>query len=162
MQKLEKKVYDLIKAPIESLNLEIYDIEYVKEGANWYLRIYIDKDGNIDIEDCEKVSRMIDPMLDDSNLIKSAYCLEVSSPGIDRTLRQPEHFEKYKENEVELSLFKAYEKQKSLRGILKYGDNEKIIINIDNNEITFNRKDVSKVKLIYNFGGWLKNERRFY
>lgn len=162
MQKIEDKVFDLISEPIQSLNLSIYDIEYVKEGSGWFLRIYIDKDGTIDINDCENVSRLIDPMLDDANIIKSAYCLEVSSPGIERNLRKPEHFERYIDNEVEVSLFKPYEKQKVLQGILKSGDNDKVTISIDNNEITLNRKDISKVKLIYNFGGWLKNERRVY
>ena len=153
MQKIEDKVFDLINEPIQNLNLSIYDIEYVKEGSGWFLRIYIDKDGTIDINDCENVSRLIDPMLDDANIIKSAYCLEVSSPGIERTLRKPEHFERYINNEVEVSLFKPYEKQKVLQGILKNGDNDKITISIDENEITLNRKDISKVKLIYNFGG---------
>ena len=162
MQKIEDKVFDLINEPIQSLNLSIYDIEYVKEGSGWFLRIYIDKDGVIDINDCENVSRLIDPMLDDANIIKSAYCLEVSSPGIERNLRKPEHFERYIDNEVEVSLFKPYEKQKVLQGILKAGNNDKVTISIDNNEITLNRKDISKVKLIYNFGGWLKNERRVY
>ena len=153
MQKIEDKVYDLINEPIQNLNLSIYDIEYVKEGSGWFLRIYIDKDGAVDINDCENVSRLIDPMLDDANIIKSAYCLEVSSPGIERTLRKPEHFERYIDNEVEVSLFKPYEKQKVLQGILKSGNNDKVTINIDNKEITLNRKDISKVKLIYNFGG---------
>jgi len=162
MQKIEDKVFDLINEPIRNLNLSIYDIEYVKEGSGWFLRIYIDKDGTIDINDCENVSRLIDPMLDDANIIKSAYCLEVSSPGIERNLRKPEHFERYIDNEVEVSLFKPYEKQKVLQGILKSGNNDKVTISIDNNEITLNRKDISKVKLIYNFGGWLKNERRVY
>ena len=162
MQKIEDKVFDLINEPICNLNLSIYDIEYVKEGSGWFLRIYIDKDGTIDINDCENVSRLIDPMLDDANIIKSAYCLEVSSPGIERTLRKPEHFERYIDNEVEVSLFKPYEKQKVLQGVLKSGDNDKVTISIGDNEITLNRKDISKVKLIYNFGGWLKNERRVY
>ena len=162
MQKIEDKVFDLINEPIQNLNLSIYDIEYVKEGSGWFLRIYIDKDGTIDINDCENVSRLIDPMLDDANIIKSAYCLEVSSPGIERNLRKPEHFDRYIDNEVEVSLFKPYEKQKVLQGILKAGDNDKVTVNIDNNEITLNRKDISKVKLIYNFGGWLKDEFRVY
>jgi ribosome maturation factor RimP len=153
MQKIEDKVFDLINESVQGLNLSIYDIEYVKEGSGWFLRIYIDKDGIIDINDCENVSRLIDPMLDEANIIKSAYCLEVSSPGIERNLRKPEHFERYIENEVEVSLFKAYEKQKVLQGVLKAGDNNKVTISIDNNEITLNRKDISKVKLIYNFGG---------
>ena len=153
MQKIEDKVYDLINEPIQNLNLSIYDIEYVKEGSNWYLRIYIDKDGIIDINDCETVSRLIDPMLDDANIIKSAYCLEVSSPGIERNLRNLEHFERYKGEEVEVSLFKAYEKQKVLTGVLQNADEKNLTIKVEDNEITLNRKDISKVKLIYNFGG---------
>lgn len=153
MQKIEDRVFSLINESVQSLNLSIYDIEYVKEGSSWYLRIFIDKDGMVDINDCENVSRLIDPMLDEADIIKSAYCLEVSSPGIERVLRKPEHFEKYKDSEVEVSLFKPYNKQKVLKGVLLNGDDKKLTISIDDEEITLNMKDISKVKLIYNFGG---------
>lgn len=153
MQKIEDRVFSLINESVQSLNLSIYDIEYVKEGSSWYLRIFIDKDGMVDINDCENVSRLIDPMLDEADIIKSAYCLEVSSPGIERVLRKPEHFEKYKGNEVEVSLFKPYNNQKVLKGVLLNGDDKKLTISIDDEEITLNMKDISKVKLIYNFGG---------
>lgn len=153
MQKIEDRVFSLINESVQSLNLSIYDIEYVKEGSSWYLRIFIDKDGMVDINDCENVSRLIDPMLDEADIIKSAYCLEVSSPGIERALRKPEHFEKYKDSEVEVSLFKPYNKQKVLKGVLLNGDDKKLTISIDDEEITLNMKDISKVKLIYNFGG---------
>lgn len=153
MQKIEDKVFDLINESVQNMNLSIYDIEYVKEGSNWYLRIYIDKEGIVDINDCETVSRLIDPMLDDANIIKSAYCLEVSSPGIERNLRKQEHFDRYKGEEIEVALFKAFEKQKVLTGILQNADDKSLTIKVEDKDITLNRKDISKVKLIYNFGG---------
>ena len=162
MASIEERVESLIESTVNNLGYELYDVEYAKEGKDYFLRIFIDKESGIDLNDCEKVNDAINELLDKADYIKEQYFLEVSSPGIERNLRKPEHFERYIENEVEVSLFKAYEKQKVLQGVLKAGDNNKVTISIDNNEITLNRKDISKVKLIYNFGGWLKNELRVY
>ena len=104
--KIEDKVWELIKETVSNLQLDIYDVEYVKEGNGWFLRIYIDKENGVDINDCENVSRAIDPLLDEAEVITGQYTLEVSSPGVERVLRRPEHFSKYIGSEIEISLYK--------------------------------------------------------
>lgn len=145
--KIEDKVWELIKETVSNLQIDIYDVEYVKEGNGWFLRIYIDKEEGIDINDCETVSRAIEPVIDNAEVLTSQYTLEVSSPGIERVLRRPEHFEKNIGNEIEISLYKSVDNKKSFRGILKEFNDEKIVIN----DMSFDRKDISKVKTVYEF-----------
>ncbi len=147
MAKVEEAVWNYIEPKVNELGYDIYDVEYVKEGANWYLRIYIDKEEGISIEDCETVSRAIDELIDELNPIKTAYSLEVSSPGIERTLRREEHFKRYLNTEVEVSLFKPVNGEKKIKGILQDFDEEKLQIN----NFSIDRKDISVVKTVYNF-----------
>lgn len=147
MAKVEEQVWEYIEDKVKELGCDIYDVEYVKEGTSWYLRIYIDKEGGVSINDCEDVSRAIDPMLDELNPIKTPYSLEVSSPGIERVLRRDEHLTKYLNTEVEVSLFRAIDGEKKKKGILTGFNNEKV--QIDNIEI--NRKDISVIRVVYNF-----------
>ena len=145
--KIEDKVWELIKETVSNLQLDIYDVEYVKEGNGWFLRIYIDKENGVDINDCENVSRAIDPLLDEAEVITGQYTLEVSSPGVERVLRRPEHFSKYIGSEIEISLYKTVDNKKSFTGVLKLADDEKIVID----DMSFDRKDISKVKTVYKF-----------
>ena len=147
MAKVEEAVWKCIETKVNELGCKIYDIEYVKEGTGWYLRIYIDKDGGVSINDCEDVSRTIDPLIDELNPIKTPYSLEVSSPGVERVLRRDEHFERYLNSEVEVSLFKPINGERKIKGILTGFNSEKV--QIDNNDI--DRKDISVVKTVYNF-----------
>jgi len=151
MAKVEESVYTAINPVVSDLGFSIYDVEYLKEGTNWYLRIYIDKEEGISIEDCETVSRAIDPVIDELNPIKIPYSLEVSSPGIERTLRKPEHFSKYKGSEVEVSLFKPIDGAKKIKCILEDYNGDKISVNYENNDIDIELKDISVVKTVYNF-----------
>ena len=151
MSKVEESVWAYIEPTVKELGIEIYDIEYVKEGTSWYLRIYIDKEDGISIEDCEKVSRAIDPLLDELNVIKSTYSLEVSSPGIERVLRRNEHFNKYIGEKVEVSLFKPIDGNKKIECVLNGINDNEITVLYDNNEINIDRKDISLVKTIYEF-----------
>ena len=151
MSKVEESVYNAINPVINDLGFSIYDVEYLKEGANWYLRIYIDKEEGRSIEDCETVSRAIDPIIDELNPIKTQYSLEVSSPGIERNLRKSEHFNKYKDTEIEVSLFKPIDGAKKIKCILKDYNGEKISVNYQNNDIDIELKDISVVKTVYNF-----------
>ena len=112
MAKVEEAVWQHIEPKVNELGYEIYDVEYVKEGTGWYLRIYIDKENGISIEDCETVSRAVDGLIDELNPIKTPYSLEISSPGIERTLRRDEHFNKYINTEIEVSLFKPLNGEK--------------------------------------------------
>ena len=86
------KVREILEAPINSIGYEVWDTEFVKEGSEWFLRITIDSENGIDINDCEKVHRFIDPLLDEADPIENAYHLEVSSPGLERNIRTREHF----------------------------------------------------------------------
>lgn len=146
---IESKVEKRLKPIIENLNYELYDVQYVKEGKDYYLRIIIDKDGIIDIDDCENVNNAITDILDEEDYIKEQYYLEVSSPGLERVLRKKEHFLKQIGNEISVKLFKAIDKEKELIGVLKeYNDNE-IILEVNNININIDLKNIALAKTIY-------------
>ena len=149
MAKIEEKVEQLVKDPIEKLGYSLYDVEYVKEGPEYYLRIYIDKESGIDLNDCEKVSNEINEILDKADYIKEQYYLEVSSPGIERKLRKDKHLEQNISKNVEIKLFKKDNNgQKEYTGKLKAFNQKEIIIETDK-EITIERKNIAQIKTIY-------------
>ena len=161
LTKLEERVEKSLKDTIESLGYELYDVEYVKEGKNYFLRIYIDKPEGIDLNDCEKVNDAISDRLDEANYIKEPYFLEVSSPGVERVLRKDKHLEQNRGEEIEIKLFKKDENgKKEYQGILKNFDEDKIILEqikqgkeepnqVQNVEIE--RKDIAHIKTIYHW-----------
>ena len=132
----------------ESMGLFLWDVEYVREGADMYLRITIDKDEGVGIEDCEKFHRAIDPMLDEADPIEGSYVLEVSSPGVERTLTRPEHFEMMRGEEVEVRLFAPVDGKKVYTGTLESGDGAVVIMTEDGQK-TFDRAAVSKVSTVF-------------
>ena len=149
MAKIEEKVEQLVKDPIEKLGYSLYDVEYVKEGPEYYLRIYIDKESGIDLNDCEKVSNEINEILDKADYIKEQYYLEVSSPGIERKLRKDKHLEQNISKNVEIKLFKKDNNgKKEYTGKLKAFNQEEIIIETDK-EIAIERKIIAQIKKIY-------------
>ena len=151
MAKIEEKVEQLVKDPIEKLGYSLYDVEYVKEGPEYYLRIYIDKESGIDLNDCEKVSNEINEILDKADYIKEQYYLEVSSPGIERKLRKDKHLEQNISKNVEIKLFKKDNNgKKEYTGKLKAFNQEEIIIETDK-EITIERKNIAQIKTVYNW-----------
>jgi ribosome maturation factor RimP len=151
LAKIEEDVETLLEGKIQSLGYELYDVEYVKEGKNYILRIYIDKPEGININDCEIVNNGITDMLDEADYIKEQYILEVSSPGIERTLKKDKHLEQNIGEEIEIKLFKKDENsKKEYRGILKEFDSEYITIQTDEN-IKINRKNIAHIKTIYNW-----------
>ena len=151
MAKIEEKVEQLVKDPIEKLGYSLYDVEYVKEGPEYYLRIYIDKESGIDLNDCEKVSNEINEILDKADYIKEQYYLEVSSPGIERKLRKDKHLEQNISKNVEIKLFKKDNNgKKEYTGKLKAFNQEEIIIEADK-EITIERKNIAQIKTVYNW-----------
>ena len=109
MANIEEKVEKLVEPIIENIGYELYDVEYSKEGKNYFLRIFIDNEKGIDLNDCEKVNDAITEVLDDANYIKEQYFLEVSSPGVERVLRKDKHLEKNKGKEIAVNLFKKDE-----------------------------------------------------
>ena len=149
MAKIEEKVEQLVKDPIEKLGYSLYDVEYVKEGPEYYLRIYIDKESGIDLNDCEKVSNEINEILDKADYIKEQYYLEVSSPGIEIKLRKYKHLEQNISKNVEIKLFKKDNNgKKEYTGKLKAFNQEEIIIETDK-EIAIERKNIAQIKTIY-------------
>lgn len=153
MANIENKIENLIKEKIENIGYELYDVEYVKEAKNYFLKIYIDRKEGISLEDCEKVSNEINEPLDKSNIISGAYFLEVSSPGIERVLRKDKHLEKNIGEKIEIKLFKKDSNgSKNYIGILKGFNNNEIVIEIEaNKELTIERKDIAQIKTIYNW-----------
>lgn len=151
MAKIEEKVEKLIQDKVKNIGYSLYDVEYVKEGVNYYLRIYIDSPKGIDLSDCEKVSNEINDILDEADYIKEQYFLEVSSPGIERVLRKDKHLKQNIENRVEVKLFKKDEKgNKCYIGTLKKFDTETVTIET-NEEITIERKNIALLKTVYNW-----------
>ena len=152
MSKIEEKVETLIKKPINDIGYELYDIEYVKEGKDYFLRIYIDNKEGISIEDCEKVNYAISDLLDNADYIKDQYYLEVSSPGIERVLRKDKHLEQNINNDISIKLFKKDEHgQKEYVGMLKNFDKETITIKVEDSEYIIKRKDIANIKTIFNW-----------
>lgn len=149
---IEEKVEDLILKPIGDLGYELYDVQYAKEGKDYFLRVFIDKEEGIDLEDCEKVSNEINPLLDEKDIIKEMYFLEVSSPGIERVLRKEKHLEQALGKEVEIKLFKPVEKKKEYSGKLEKWDETTIYLQLeDSTQIEMERKNISLMKLKYNW-----------
>lgn len=144
----EAKVLTIVEPILTEKALELADLEFVKEGPNWYLRIYIDKEGGVTIEDCESVSRILEKKLDEKDPIEQAYILEVSSPGIDRPLKKPEHFQKYMGEIIDIKLYKPLEGKKEYQGELKNFENGIITIMDENEkEIQFVQKETASVRL---------------
>ncbi len=114
-KEIEARTEELLLPIAEENGVEIYDVEYVKEGGEWYLRAYIDREDGVNIQDCENVSRKLSDRLDEEDFIEEAYILEVSSPGLGRPLKKDRHLEKSLGKEVELRLYRPQEKQKELR-----------------------------------------------
>ena len=152
MAKIEEKVEQLVKDKIENIGYDLYDVEYAKEGPNYYLRIYIDSPKGIDLNDCEKVSNEINDLLDEADYIKEQYYLEVSSAGVERVLRKDKHLEQNIGKNVEVRLFKKdINGNKEYRGELVKFDAKTITIKTEE-EIKIERKDIAQIKTIYEWG----------
>ena len=147
----EAKTEELLMPIAEANRVEIYDIEYVKEGSDWYLRAYIDKEGGVTINDCESVSRALSDELDKADFIEDAYILEVSSPGLGRTLKKDKHLQKSLLQEGELKTYKPVLGSKEFAGILKAFDEKTVTILSEDEEMVFERADIATIKLALDF-----------
>lgn len=151
MANIEEKVENLIKDKIEALGYKLYDVQYAKEGKDYYLRIFIDNEKGIDLNDCEKVSNEINDILDEADYIKEQYFLEVSSPGVERVLRKDKHLEDQLNCEINIKLFKTLNGSKEYTGILKNYNDKEISIITNNKNINIERKNISLIKSVYNW-----------
>jgi ribosome maturation factor RimP len=141
-----ERVRKIVEPYAKELGLSIWDICYVKEGALWFLRIFIDKPGGVTIEDCENFSRAVDLPLDDADPIKESYCLEVCSPGLGRELTRPEHFAAYIGAEVTVKLIRPLGGEREFVGKL-VSAGESVVLNIGGEEKSFDKQGISAVKL---------------
>lgn len=143
----EEKTERLLAPIVEQYGVEIYDVEYVKEGKDYYLRVYIDKPSGVNIQDCENVSRALSDALDAEDFIPDAYILEVSSPGLGRVLKKDRHLEKSLGETVELKAYKPIDGQKEFSGVLKAFDEKTVTIEEDGVPRTFERSAIATVRL---------------
>lgn len=149
---IEEQVTKIVLPVVEKHNFELVDVEYIKEGPYWYLRIYIDKPGGITIDDCQVISEEIDPIIDKENFIEQSYFLEVSSPGLERPLKKDKDFERFKGEPVEVKLFAPIDGKKVFEGELVGLIDNKIVIKKDTAEtVEFDRDKVSSVRRIIKF-----------
>ena len=141
-------VWDIAQPIAESLGLILWDVRFQKEGANWYLRIFIDKEGGVDIEDCVAMSHAIEEPLDEADPIEQSYNLQVSSPGLERDLVRDEHFRRFIGEKIMLKLPRAVDGQKEFHGVLgQYDDGTLTLLYGNNKTLTVNKKETSWVRL---------------
>jgi len=146
----ESKTEALIQPLIDENNFELVDVEWVKEGANWYLRVYIDKEGGIGVNDCVLISRAFEEILDSEDYISENYIFEVSSPGLDRPLKKEKDFARSIGKDVEIKLYKPLDKKKEYSGVLTaYDENTITIEQEDESTVVFNRSDVALIRLAF-------------
>ncbi|MCR4903929.1 MAG: ribosome maturation factor RimP [Butyrivibrio sp.] len=150
-ENIENKTEELLKPIAEANGVSIYDVEYVKEAGEWYLRAYIDKPEGVNINDCVNVNHALSDALDEDDFIEEAYTLEVSSPGLGRTLKKDRHFANSLGQDVELKLYKPLDGTKEFSGVLKSFDDSTVTITINDQDKTFTRKEISVIKLALDF-----------
>ena len=157
MEKLGKNIAERIRAlcepAVNGLGCVVWDAEYVKEGAEMVLRLTIDKEGGVGIDDCEAVHRAIDPLLDEADLIEDAYRLEVSSPGIERTLSRPEHFASCLGETVEVRLFAPMDGRRVLKGTLADAGERSFVLEENGKAEEIAYKAASKVSTVFDWSG---------
>ena len=148
---IESKVQELIEKEITDLGYELYDVEYLKEGRDFYLRIYINSKEGIGIEDCEKVNNVIDPILDEKDFIKEQYFLEVSSIGLERNLRKEKHFKDAIGENIELKLYKKINNTKTIQGKLESFESGLLKIESQGEILYIDIKDIASAKVIFDW-----------
>ena len=142
----EQKAETMITPILQENGLNLVDVEYVKEAGQWYLRFYIDKDGGVNINDCETVSRAMSDLLDKDDFIEDAYILEVSSPGLGRPIKKEKDFIRNTGREIEFKLFKAEDGTKEFTGILKAFDKDTVTVLLNVEEKVFERKNIALIR----------------
>ena len=150
-QDISDTVAQLALPFVESAGCSLWDVEYVKEAGEWFLRIYIDKEGGVSIEDCEAVSRPLSDKLDEADPIEGSYTFEVSSAGADRVLKKPEHFARFQGSEVEVRLYRARDGRKDFVGLLQSWQDGDVVLEVGGQPMSFEKKEVAQVRLYPRF-----------
>ena len=151
MAKVTEIVEQLAKGAVEAAGCELWDVEYVREAGEWYLRLYIDKTGGVDILDCEAISRVVSDLLDEADPIEGSYTFEVSSAGAERVLKRPGDFERFMGSPVFVKLYKAKEGRKEFSGHLSGYDNGNLTVTVGKQELTFLKDEVAMCRLRIEF-----------
>ncbi|MDO4296047.1 MAG: ribosome maturation factor RimP [bacterium] len=150
-EEYEAKTEAYLLPLMEQNHFELVDVEYVKEAGTWYLRAYIDKEGGITVDDCEQISRQLGEWLDEEDFIQDSYILEVSSPGLGRPLKKEKDYKRSIGKDVEIRLYRAREKQKEFTGMLKAYDEKSVTIEIEGEEIQFEKTEIALIRLAFDF-----------
>ena len=151
MSKITDQVWKLAEPVAAQFGLRIWDVEYVREGADWFLRVYIDKDGPVDISDCENVSRALDPILDEKDPIPDSYTFEVCSAGCERVLKRPGDFQQFLGSKVLLRLYRPRDGRKEYIGVLKDYQDGTISLSVGEEAMTFTPEETAMVRLYAEF-----------
>lgn len=152
MAKVTETVSKLVEPFVLEANCTLWDVEYVKEAGSWFLRVFIDKQEGISIEDCEAVSRPLSDVLDETDPIEGSYVLEVSSAGADRVLKKPEHFQQFIDHEIEVKLYRGKDGQKDWIGFLKQWNDGELTLQVGDDEpMILEKKEVAQVRLYPRF-----------
>lgn len=147
MKKITEAVAALAEPVCESLGCELWDVEYVREGGEWYLRVYIDRAGGVDIDLCERFSRALDPVLDEADPVEGSYIFEVSSAGAERALKRPSDFLKFIDSKVVVKLYRAVGGGKEHIGVLAGYNDDVLTITTPGGSMSFNKSDVALCRL---------------
>ncbi len=150
-KKITQQVWELAQPLVEGFGLRLWDVEYVREGADWFLRLYIDKDGPVDISDCENVSRAMDPLLDEKDLIPDSYTFEVCSAGCERVLKRPGDFQQFLGHKVLVKLYRPREGRKEYVGVLAAYDRGKTTLETAQGTMDFTPEETALVRLYAEF-----------
>lgn len=146
----EAKTEQLIQPLIDANNFELVDVEFVKEGSDWYLRVYIDKDGGITVDDCELISRAFNEILDREDYISEQYIFEVSSPGLMRPLKKEKDYKRSVGKLIDIKLYKPVDKCKEFTGVLDSYDKDTVTIKMDDDtHKTFDRSNLAMIRLAF-------------
>lgn len=151
MAKVMEIVAQLAAPAVEAAGCELWDVEYVREAGVWFLRLYLDKEGGVDIMDCEQVSRAVSDLLDEADPIEGSYTFEVSSAGAERVLKRPGDFQRFMGSPVTVKLYKAQNGRKEFAGHLAGYDNGAVTITVGKNEMTFAPEEVALCRLRVEF-----------
>jgi ribosome maturation factor RimP len=151
MSKITDRVWALAQPVVEGFGLKLWDVEYVREGADWFLRVYIDKDGAVDINDCEQVSRAMDPILDEADPIPDSYTFEVCSAGCERVLKRPSDFQQFLGAMVLVKLYRPRDGQKEYVGTLKSYEAGTLGLETGKETLTFTTEEIAQVRLYVEF-----------
>ena len=151
MSKLTDLVAELALPDVAENGCTLWDVEYVKEAGDWYLRLYIDKEGGVNITDCEAISRAVSDKLDEADPIEGSYTFEVSSAGADRVLKKPEHFAQFQGQEVEVKLYRPRDGRKDFVGALQSWQDGDVTLDVGGEPMTFEKKEIALVRLYPRF-----------